>query len=330
MEFTSLIDLASERLGGAVLLANDEFFAPRENLIRATPPEWREGEYTERGKWMDGWETRRRRTPGYDWCIVRLGRPGRVHGVVVDTSFFTGNYPESCSIEACTLASVHDESSLTGDAVQWTELLPRSPLSGDDRNLFEVRDDGRYTHLRLNIYPDGGVARLRVHGTVLPDWPRLLRAGGELDLAAIEHGGLVTGCSDMHYGNPQNMLMPGQPAGMHDGWETKRRRGPGHEWAVIKLGTPGTIRRIVVDTSHFKGNAPGSCWLDAASHQGSGTPADGSWRPLLTQQPLLPHTVHDFVEQLASVDGATHVRMNIHPDGGVARLRLFGVADRAG
>jgi allantoicase len=326
MEFTSLIDLASERLGGAVLLANDEFFAPKENLIRASAPEWREGEYTERGKWMDGWETRRRREPGHDWCIIRLGRAGRIRGVVVDTSWFTGNYPESCAIEGCAIEDVSAERTLADGDVAWTEVLPRSPLRGDGRNEFEVRSEQRFTHLRFSIFPDGGVARLHVHGEVLPDWPRILRGGGEVDLGALEHGGRVVSCSDMHYGNPQNMLMPGQPAGMHDGWETKRRRGPGHDWAIVRLGAPGTIRRVVVDTSHFKGNAPGSCTVEATRSDDEAADA-AAWRTLLPQTPLMPHTVHDFVGDVSDAGLVTHVRLNIHPDGGVARLRLFGVPD---
>ncbi len=326
MEFTQLIDLASERLGGAALFTNDEFFAPKENLVRASQPEWREGEYTERGKWMDGWETRRRRSPGYDWCIVRLGLPGRIHGVVVDTAFFTGNYPESCSIEGCTVDGFADEATLTGDRVTWTEILPQSPLRGNDRNLFEISPSQKFTHLRLNIFPDGGVARLRVHGVVLPEWWSLHRGGGELDLAAVEHGGRVVQCSDEHYGNPVNMIMPGQPLGMHDGWETKRRRGPGHDWAIVRLGARGQIRRAVIDTSHFKGNAPGSCSIEVCDSAVEVPPADAEWQTILQLTSLMAHTVHDFVDRVSrEAPTASHARLNIHPDGGVARLRLFGV-----
>ena len=330
MDFTRLIDLANERLGGAALFANDEFFAPMEHLIRATAPVWREGEYTERGKWMDGWETRRRRSPGHDWCILRLGRPGRIHGVVVDTSYFTGNYPESCSIEGCALDDVSQEATLTGGDVAWSEVLPQSPLRGNACNEFVVHAGARFTHLRLNIYPDGGVARLRVHGVVLPDWPRILRGGGEVDLGALEHGGRVVACSDQHYGDPQKMLMPGQPLGMHDGWETKRRRGPGHEWAVVRLGTRGDVRRVVVDTTHFKGNAPGRCSVEVCDCNDDAPAASVEWRVLLPETPLFPHTVHDFVEQLSDAGSATHARLNIHPDGGIARLRLYGVPHAGG
>lgn len=154
MEFTHLIDLACERLGGAVLEANDEFFAEKENLIRDAAPVWREGEYTDRGKWMDGWETRRRREPGYDWAVVQLALPGSIHGFVVDTAFFTGNYPEACSIEA-----------RDGDG-DWYEVLSRRPLEGNTKNFFALDPTRRVTHVRLNIYPDGGVARFRAFGVV--------------------------------------------------------------------------------------------------------------------------------------------------------------------
>jgi allantoicase len=332
MDFIDLIDLAGERLGGAAILANDEFFAPKEHLVRAAPPVWREGEYTERGKWMDGWETRRRREPGHDWCVIRLGQPGRVRGMVVDTSWFTGNYPESCSVDACSLDDVAGEATLHSGAVTWTELLPLTPLAGDARNVFPIDAAARFTHVRLNIFPDGGVARLRVHGDVLPDWQRLLRAGGEVDLAAAANGGRVVDCSDRHYGNPLNMIMPGLPTGMHDGWETKRRRGAGHDWAVVRLGTRGVIRRIVVDTSFFRGNAPGSCSLDACSSSDVEPARNVEWRTLLRETPLLPHAVHDFVLEPDAggprdTGAVTHVRLNIHPDGGIARLRLHGVVD---
>src|SRR4051812_38490294 len=185
--FTDLVDLAAERLGGAVVAANDEFFAPKEGLLKPTAPEWREGVYNERGKWMDGWETRRRRSPGYDWAIVRLGAPGIVHGLVIDTSFFTGNYPEHASVEACALSGVPSTEGLLSGAVHWDTLLDKSALEGNAKNRFEIKGQARRaTHLRLNIFPDGGVARLRVHGEVVPDASIFTR---EADLAAIENGG---------------------------------------------------------------------------------------------------------------------------------------------
>jgi allantoicase len=319
-DFLDLVDLAAERLGGAVLAANDEFFAPKENLLKAAEPVFLDGKYTDVGKWMDGWETRRRREPGHDWAILRLGLPGVPRGVVVDTRHFRGNYPESCSLDACTLEGYPTPAELAGDSVAWTEILPRSPLQGDSRNTFPIEKDlGRVTHLRLNIFPDGGVARLRVHGEVLPDWRRLARRG-EIDLAGVENGGVVVACSDMFFGNRHNLIQPGPSLGMHDGWETKRRRGPGHDWAVVRLGHRGRLERVEVDTSHFKGNAPGSCTLEGCDAPG-GDPAD--WQEILPPTALRPHTRHLF-DELAADGPFTHVRLNIFPDGGVARLRLFG------
>jgi allantoicase len=333
VQFTDLIDLASERAGGSVLLANDEFFAPKEGLIKATSAEWREGVYTERGKWMDGWETRRRRMPGHDWCVLRLGIPGIIRGVVVDTSFFRGNYPESCSIEAATVAGTPPAETLAANA-EWTEILSRSPLEGDTRNLFAVAATSSFTHLRLNIYPDGGVARLRVHGEGVFDATRH-HPGSEIDLAAAEHGGQVLLCSDMFFGDRHNLIMPGRSTHMGNGWETRRRRGPGHDWTIVKLATRGTLHRIEIDTDHYKGNAPGRCMVeacDAASVPNGDVPAlaarVGAWRALVHETPLQPHARHRFTD-LAHHGPSTHVRLNIYPDGGIARMRLFGMPEQA-
>jgi allantoicase len=322
-----LIDLASDRLGGAVVAANDEFFAPKERLILAAPAVSVPDKYTDRGKWMDGWETRRRREPGYDWCVVRLGLAGLVRAVVVDTAHFKGNYPESCSVDVAVVDG-YPPPSVVAETAIWATVLDRSPLKGDSENRFDLREAAA-THVRLNIYPDGGVARLRVLGEVRPDWRAIARAGGDVDLAALQNGGLVVACSDMFFGSMQNLILPGPSRGMHDGWETRRRRGPGHDWAIVRLGRPGAVRRIEVDTTHFKGNAPGSCSIDAcrlAPHE-SPTAAATSWQPLLPMTLLQPHTRHMFEDGVAKADAATHVRLNIYPDGGVARLRLFGRAD---
>jgi allantoicase len=328
--FTDLIDVAAERLGGAVIAANDEFFAPKENLIKPGPPEWREGEYTERGKWMDGWETRRRRSAGYDWCLVRLGLPSVIRGVVVDTSYFRGNYPEQCSIEACALPGVPRLEMLLGDAAPWREIVSRSALRGDTRNAFTVGSDDRFTHLRLNIFPDGGVARLRVYGEPRPDLSAL-RPDAELDLAAIESGGLVLVCSDMFFGHRHNLVMPGRSTHMGDGWETKRRRGPGHDWTIVRLAGRGLIRRIELDTDHFKGNAPEACALEVCDAPGASVAAltsDAvSWRPLLAKTHVQPHARHRY-EAPPEMTPAPHARLSICPDGGIARLRLFGTLAR--
>jgi allantoicase len=323
-DFTDLIDVAAERLGGAALLANDEFFAPKERLLHAHAPEWREGVYDEHGKWMDGWETRRRRSEGHDWCIVRLGLPAVVRGVVVDTTWFRGNYPEACSLDACDVPGTPALSDLT-DArrATWRELLPRQALAGDCKNLFATQDSGRATHLRLNIYPDGGVARLRVHGEVQPE-AGALAPGREVNLAAMELGAFVVLCSDMFFGHRQNLILPGRSSHMGDGWETKRRRGPGHDWTIVRLAARGTIERVELDTDHYKGNAPGSCALDVCD-MGAATEeqlVEAAWSPLVVQTALQPHSRHAFA--VPAMHPVTHVRLSIFPDGGVARLRVFG------
>jgi allantoicase len=323
-DFTELVDLASEKLGGAVLVANDEFFAPKENLLKAGPPIFIEDKYTDLGKWMDGWESRRRRTPGYDWCIIRLGLAGTISGVVVDTSYFRGNYPEQCSLEACCLDGHTDVEQLTNEGLQWVEILPPSDLVGDSQNPFAVESEQRFTHLRFKIYPDGGVARLRVYGEVVPDWEKLKRIGGQIDLAAIENGGLVLSCSDMFFGHRHNLIMPGRALNMSDGWETKRRRGPGHDWVTIKLGEPGMINRVEVDTSYFKGNFPESCSLEACQTTGHVLPVSLDWKPVMPRTKLQAHTRHLF-EEVLDAGIVSHLRFNIFPDGGVSRLRVYGI-----
>jgi allantoicase len=328
MDFTELVDLASEKLGGAVLVANDEFFAPKEDLLKATTPIFLEGEYTERGKWMDGWETRRRRTPGHDWCIIRLGLPGIIRGIVVDTSYFRGNYPEHCSFEACAIEGQATPDDLTNASIQWIPIMPQLPLAGDTQNPFPIQNDERFTHLRFMIYPDGGVARLRVYGEVLPDWTRLKRLGGDIDLAAVDNGGLVLACSDMFFGHRHNLIMPGRAVNMSDGWETKRRRGPGHDWVIIRLGAPGQVHRVEVDTSYFKGNFPESCSLEACNTSDSSverlTDLSVRWNSILPRTKLQAHTRHLFEQELLDSDTASHLRFNIFPDGGVSRLRVYG------
>jgi allantoicase len=325
MDFNELVDLASERLGGRVLAANDDFFAPKENLLKSAAPVFVADKYTDRGKWMDGWETRRRRTPGYDWCVVKLGLPGRIRGVVIDTSFFKGNFPARASLEACVATGTPSLELLLAPAHPWTEILPESALIGDSQNRFHITSATRVTHLRFKIYPDGGVARLRVHGEVLPDWDAAERSGDELDLAAVEHGGVILTSSDKFFGSPANLILPGASLGMFDGWETRRRRGPGHDWAIVRLGAPGQIHRVVVETSFFKGNFPESCSLDACRATGDdSTHANLEWSEVLPRSPLEADARRAFEKELRSPGEVTHVRLNVYPDGGVARLRVIG------
>ena len=326
-ELLDLIDLAAEKLGGTVLYANDDFFAPKENLLKPRAAVFLEHEYTDRGKWMDGWESRRRRTPGHDWCLIRLGLPGILRGVVVDTAFFRGNYPDHCSIEACSARPDAAPEELLSPETRWVEVLPKSALRGDSRNVFGIDSPHRFTHLRLNIFPDGGVARLRVHGEVVPDFRKLGRGGAEIDVAAVENGAQAIACSDMFFGVRHNLIMPGRAANMGDGWETKRRRGPGYDWSLLQLCAEATLTRIELDTNHFKGNYPDTAMIEGISAEGASVEeliARAGWREILPRTKLQPHTRHFYDDHLVLRGPFTHVRLNIYPDGGVSRLRLFG------
>jgi allantoicase len=324
------INLASARLGAKGLFATDEFFAPLERMLSDAPAIFRPDVYDDHGKWMDGWESRRKRVPGHDFAIIRLAMPGRIFGFDIDTSFFTGNYPPHASIEAAFLAEGDPD-----ETTQWTEILAKAPLGSSCRNFHPVDDpDTRskvWTHLRLHIYPDGGVARLRVYGVAHFDWNKV-GADEEIDLAYIFNGARAIAWSDAHYGLPEQLLGPGRGINMGDGWETARRRGPGYDWCILKLGHSGTIARVIVDTAHFKGNYPDSCEILGAhlpDHSGSFSEAElaaaADWQPILPRTKLQMDHIHEFpAKTLNAVGPVTHVRLNIHPDGGVSRLRLYG------
>jgi allantoicase len=321
-EWAALPDLASRTFGGGIVSANDEFFAAADHLIAPAAPVFTPHTFDHRGQVYDGWETRRRREPGSDHVTVRLGAPGVVHGIDVDTSFFTGNFPPQAAVDGCALDGYPDAATL--GAATWTPLVPRSPLAGDSPNLFTVDVPRRFTHVRLTIYPDGGVARLRVHGEVVPD-PRLLP--DVFDVAAAEYGARVAGCSNMFYGHPQNMLMPGLAASMGDGWETSRRRDDGNDWVLVQLAAPAVIELADLDTRHFKGNAPGRASLRGIDARTGSLDVEADWFDVLPAVPLARDTPHRF--RVSPAREATHVRLDIYPDGGMARLRLFGRPDRA-
>ncbi len=305
-DFTQLPDLASRALAGSVVTANDELFAERENLIKPGPAAHDPAAFGPKGKLYDGWETRRRREPGHDFAIVRLGVPGVVKGVVVDTSWFTGNYPPQASVEGASVEGYPSPDDL--EQAEWTTLLPRSDLKGDSENRFEVSEEGRVTHVRLSIYPDGGVARLRVHGEPRPD-PALMT--GTVDLAALEYGGRVIDCSDRFYSSPNNLLLPGRAGHMGEGWENARRRDDGNDHVTVQLAGAGRVRRVELDTSYFVGNAPG--WASLTGDDGV---------VLVPKTRLQPDTRHFFVvEEQTPV---SQVRLDVYPDGGLARLRVWG------
>ncbi len=324
--FTALADLASARVGGRALAANDEFFAPKSQLLAPEPAIFVPGKFTAHGKWMDGWETRRRRTPGHDWCVVALGMRGVLRGINVDTSHFTGNYPSHCSLDALDSARPPSAEVCAAEGAPWVTLVSKAPLRGNGDNFLPVADHRPWTHVRLNIFPDGGVARLRVYGEVSVDWTRMARSRRATDFASITNGGLVIGASDMHFGAKDNMIMPGRATNMGDGWETRRRRGPGYDWAIVRLGALATVSKVEIDTNHFKGNYPESASLEGCAVPSSSMSDLGSaaWFEILPRTALKPHHRHLFSQELVKGEPFTHVRLNIFPDGGISRLRVYG------
>ncbi len=322
--FTQLTDLAAERLGGKVLYATDDFFAEKENLIKPGRGIFIVDKYTDRGKWMDGWESRRKRVQGHDWAVLQLGVNGQIKGVDIDTNHFLGNHPPFASIEAARLDKQPFPWDLQSDAIEWTEILPKSPLDPGSQNFYPIDSDQKWTHLKLNIYPDGGVARFKVYGDVFKDWMNV-DAEELIDLAAATNGAKSVACNDMFFSNMNNLIMPGRGKNMGDGWETKRNRTPNNrDWVMVKLAHPGAIKKVLVDTLHFKGNYPDRCSLDACVSDQEIPAENTQWTSLLPSLKLEANREHLFSKEILSHETFTHVRLNIFPDGGVGRLRLFG------
>jgi len=333
------IDLASERVGGETLSCSDDFFAEMENLLKSGRGIFIDDKYTERGKWMDGWESRRSfgRTNAqgilhdHDWCVIRLGITGSIKGFDIDTNFFRGNAPQRVSVDACFSESEPN------DKTQWQSVLSQVEVNPHSHNLFRIKDDflqQAFTHVRLNIYPDGGVARFRVYGEAEVNWHDFV-AGELIDLAAITNGGKALLVSDMFFSDKNNLIMPERGKNMGDGWETKRRRDNGNDWSIVKLACKGCIRKVIIDTHHFKGNYPDSFMLEGCVAQGADFDDNFSdprlakavkWQPIILKTKLYAHREHLFVNELVNdkAQAFTHVRLSIFPDGGISRMRILG------
>ena len=316
-----LIDLAQSKLGSKVVFKTDESFASANRIINPAPAIFKEGVFDTHGKWMDGWESRRKRQQGHDHCTVRLGLPGRIRGINFDTTYFTGNYAPSVSLEACYVAQ--------GDptqATQWQPVQAALNLLGDSHHIQTIDCDQVFSHVRLHIYPDGGIARLRIYGEVVKDWNA--QTNELVDLAAMSNGGRALLCSNEHFGTMDNILAPGRGINMGDGWETARRRVPGFDWVIVALGHGGIVSDIEVDTAHFKGNFPDSCSIQGAFVEGGSDEQMAAqslyWPELLASQKLSMDHIHHFTSEVQALGAITHVRLNIFPDGGVSRLRIKG------
>ena len=314
-----LTNLADARIGAEVLECSDEFFAEAQRMLQFDAPIFVEDKFDDHGKWMDGWETRRKRHAGYDWAIVRLGVAGKIQAFDIDTTFFTGNYPASASIEGCYAP--------TGDISQaeWQNLLPNSVLGSSQHHLFNIQSEHTFTHIRLNIFPDGGVARFRVYGTVA-----MQNTNHEetLDLLELENGGRVIAYSDAHFGHPRNLINPGRGINMGDGWETKRRRAPGFDWCILALGRAGKIDQLEIDTAHFKGNYPAQVSIQAIYIEDATDPQlipqSMFWPFLLETQAMKMDNIHLFINEILQHEQISHLRINMIPDGGISRIRAWG------
>lgn len=318
--YSEWIDLANRRLGGQVLSCSDDFFAEMENLIKPEAPVFIDGKYTDRGKWMDGWESRRKRVAGYDWAILKLGTQGHIKGFNVCTTHFAGNAPKQVSIEACNSKTAPDNST------EWTMIVAQQDVNPDSNNFIDCDSAGVWTHLRINSFPDGGIARLRVYGEAVMDSNWFL-PGEPVDLAFVKNGARPVECSDMFFSSMSNLIMPDRGVNMGDGWETKRRRG-GREcdWIIIKLAGTGSIKKVVVDTAHFKGNYPdGFSLLGITMPEGEHPQETSEWVPVIERQKLTADAEHFYKDEVISGEQTfTHIKLNMYPDGGISRLRVFG------
>lgn len=334
--FAHLINLADEGLGARAVATSDDFFASMHHLVKPGRGEFDPNAYGERGKIMDGWESRRKRVEGYDWCIIELGAPGRVRLFDIDTNHFLGNHPPYASVEGTRAPKGASEAELA--EAEWVEVLQQVPLRAGSQNIFAGYRDESFSHLRLNIFPDGGVARFRAYGDVTPRWAapadsELAAAGrdGEVDLAAVEHGALALACSDSFFGPMNNLISPGRSVNMGGGWETRRRRSPGSDWIVVRLAEPGRARLIELDTNFFKGNFPDTASVEAVFAPEASlielVAPQMKWTTLLPQTKLSAHTRHFFRDEVADLGAVSHVRLSIYPDGGVSRMRILGTRE---
>ena len=327
--YATLTDLAAEKLGGKVLYCTDDFFAEKENLIKPGRGIFITDKYTERGKWMDGWESRRKRTPGHDWAVVKLAAPGSIKGFDIDTNFFLGNHPPQASVEAANIEDTVEVTDLCAaqaywEEINWKEILPKANLDAGSQNFYESSSNEIFTHIRLHIYPDGGVARLRVYGEPFKNW-EAVSSEEIIDLASALNGAKSLACNDMFFSDMSNLLMPNRGANMGDGWETKRNRTPNNrDWVIVKLAHKGTIEKVLIDTGHFKGNYPDSCSIEGCSSNSDAEVMNDTiqWQTILPAIKLSADAEHEFA--IENKNNFTHVRLNIFPDGGISRLRLFG------
>ena len=319
-----LVDLAQSRLGTKIVYKTDEFFGPAKRIICPWSPVFKEGVFDSHGKWMDGWETRRKRSKGHDFLILKLGRPGIVHKVDIDTSYFNGNQPSQVSLQAC-----FSKKETPNKNSKWITILNKKSTKPNSHHFFDIKNKSIFTHIKLNIFPDGGVARLRIYGSMLT---RKKFGKKIINLTSILNGATPIACNNEHFGRAENILAPGSGKNMGDGWETRRSRGKNFDWLILKCATQGKIGKIQIDTHHFKGNFPDKCSLQAAYINGKISSKNivnnsKKWKFLLNKVKLHANRKHNFKNKLMKSNKINYIRINIYPDGGISRIRAFGKAE---
>ena len=317
-----MIDLAQPRLGSKVVYKTDEFFAKANRIINSDEPIFLENKFDKHGKWMDGWETRRKRNKGYDYLIIRLGKKGRISKVNIDTTHFNGNQPNHASLQAC-----YSEKNIPDKKTKWKTILKKKKIRPSYQNMFTINKNSIFTHVKLSIFPDGGVARLRLHGSLATE--KLLFGKKTFNLSSILNGASIIACNNEHFGKAENVLAPGKAKNMGDGWETRRSRGKNFDWLIFKCAKLGTITKIEIDTHHFKGNYPDMCSLQAANLTGKISKnlivkKSKKWKLLLNKVKLHAHKKHNFQNQLMKNKKVNYIKINIFPDGGISRIKVFG------
>lgn len=248
----------------------------------------------------------------------------------IDTAFFDGNHAEAIAVQGVSIigdGADQKVENLKHEEWQKEEQLGMRECGPSRRQAWKVQEGSEITHVRLCMYPDGGIARFRLYGEAIPVYPE--DKNEELELSAAVMGGVAVSCSDEHFGKRGNLLLPGRGVDMGDGWETKRSREKSHEdWVVVRLGARGVVKRIVVDTMHFRGNYPKGVRVEGVDAVGEEIVegGDGKWEEICgIQQGLEPDMEREFRDKEVQREKVcTYVKLTISPDGGVKRFRVFG------
>ena len=316
-----MINLAEPRLGSKVIFKTDDFFASAHRILKPESPIFKEDVFDKHGKWMDGWETRRRRIKGFDCLIIKLGKPGKIFNVDLDTTHFSGNQPTHASLEACYSKNKPNKKT------KWIKILNKKKLNPNKNHNFKINNKFTFNYIRLNIFPDGGMARIRLFGKI--DMKKVNTNEKTTNLSSVLNGASIVGCNNEHFGKAENVIAPGKGKNMGDGWETRRSRGKNFDWLIIKFGKAGIISKLEIDTHHFKGNYPDSCSIQTAAilkkvSNSYVVKNSTKWKVILNKAKLKANKKHIFKSIRMNKNKVNFLKINIYPDGGISRIRVFG------